>query len=91
MEWEFTPVQEQLDAYWVRMEAKNQDTEEFPTEGPLRKLLLISMKPGKAVLMFRCPRTKINQHEYIHEKGRVHMRMGTFLSHMAIFGLTTTG
>ncbi len=62
-----------------------QDAQQFLTEGPLRKFLLITMKPAKALLIFRWVAIK-NKHEYIHEKIGVYMRTGTVPARMALFG-----
>ena len=86
LEWEFTPVQEQLDAYYWKLKSKEQEAVEFPTAGPLRKLLLITMKPAEAFLMFKWPEPGANRHDYVHEKVQTHMGTGSFPSHMAIFG-----
>ena len=82
MEFEISPVQDQLGAYSAQ---RTSDAEEFATEGPLRKLLLITMKPAKNLLMFRWQGVK-DKRQFIHEKVGTYLCTGTAPARMAVFG-----
>ena len=89
LDWEFTPVQSQLDAYWQQAESQNRTASVFPTAGPLRKFLSISMTPPDSCLFVRWSQG-IDRHQFIHETVAGYLKDqptdGPAPTHMALFG-----